>query len=711
MNKVLILLLSSFSLLGYSQTPSDTIDWTTISIEQLMNLKVSVAGKTESEIKTTPGIITVISSEDIKNNQCRDLVDVFNMVPGFAISKDDDYTSFTSRGLYAFEGRALILIDGNQISDLYFGAFVLGNEIPVHLIDKIEIIRGPGSVTYGGTAELTVIKIITKTGEKVDGIDVSVRHGQLGSKVGHQDVAINAGKKVGAFDVALLSSYSNSLSSGGTGSFLYSGDAVYTHNEKSAGVKTGFFAAKASYKENTNLQVSYTTSTINELFAFGLDSENPDPENNVFASMEEVYKSDRVNYNTFYNLSTTLSHKIALKKIYILPSFQHQYNHPFIKPGKSESIIINRIKPSLLGVYNFSLGEFLLGGEFFNDYSHIDRVEGEPKINFLRTAINETGKDAVSIYNYAAYTNLQLNFLKNSAIKGSFNGGLRIDKNELFDAQLSPRVGLNFHSKKFYTKFLYNNAFRAPLAANNVHSRFGLNPDPEKFSRPTTSVSPERLTSFEIEGSYSFTKCLALTTNVYYQYINNLIEFRFNPDNEDLYSDNGGKMGTKGIETELKYQTKKWNVKLNYSLLDPIFTAYPNPYASAYNQPLGGETYITPDAVDGYSTRNELMAVPYSKIYFSPTYAISKTIKVNVNGLFLSTMWADNGDLTTRKIDNQFIFGTSVSYQKNQITASLSCHDLFNSYQILGTPWYGAPHNTLAYKGREISVSLIYSLF
>ena len=58
------------------------------------------------------------------------------------------------------------MVDGMQISDLRFGSFTMGDVIPVHLIERIEVIRGPGSVVYGGIAELAVVNIITSTGEQ-----------------------------------------------------------------------------------------------------------------------------------------------------------------------------------------------------------------------------------------------------------------------------------------------------------------------------------------------------------------------------------------------------------------------------------------------------------------------------------------------------------------------------------------------------------------
>jgi len=176
-----------------AQTVKDLRD---LSLEELMNIEVSVSSKTrEKSLRESPGIISVITSEDIANSGARDLIDVLNLVPGFNFGVDVfNVVGAGIRGNWAFEGKMLLLIDGIQMNERNYGAFVLGNHYPMEHIDKIEIIRVPGSVIYGGFAELGVINIITKSAEKIDGTQINLTHGQMQRNVGRQNLSFMHGE-------------------------------------------------------------------------------------------------------------------------------------------------------------------------------------------------------------------------------------------------------------------------------------------------------------------------------------------------------------------------------------------------------------------------------------------------------------------------------------------------------------------------------------
>jgi outer membrane receptor for ferrienterochelin and colicin len=52
--------------------------------------------------------------------------------------------------------------DGQEYNEILYQSVPYGNKFPLEQIARIEIIRGPGSAVYGGTAEFGVINIITK---------------------------------------------------------------------------------------------------------------------------------------------------------------------------------------------------------------------------------------------------------------------------------------------------------------------------------------------------------------------------------------------------------------------------------------------------------------------------------------------------------------------------------------------------------------------
>ncbi|NRA63332.1 MAG: TonB-dependent receptor plug domain-containing protein [Pseudobacteriovorax sp.] len=179
-----------------------------LSLASIFDLSVSLSLTSESR-RETPSIVSVVTSDDIKKNGARDLVDVLNMIPGFNISKDVDQTAYHVRGIYGFEGRVLFLLDGMQLNDLNFGSYFIGNDIPVHLVDRIEVIRGPGSAVYGGTAELAVINIIPKKNLTETFNKFSARMGRLKDingrpSYGHQDIGFIHGGQSGNLQYSVL---------------------------------------------------------------------------------------------------------------------------------------------------------------------------------------------------------------------------------------------------------------------------------------------------------------------------------------------------------------------------------------------------------------------------------------------------------------------------------------------------------------------------
>ena len=143
--------------------------------------KVAIASLFQSGIYEAPGVITVITDEDIKNGGYRDIMEVLNRIPGFNLAADvQNGISFGVRGNWAEEAKLLFLLDGMPLNELSYGTFLIAQRVPLLNIKRIEVIRGSGSSKYGGIAALGVINIITKGGQELSG------HRLLGS-AGYSD--------------------------------------------------------------------------------------------------------------------------------------------------------------------------------------------------------------------------------------------------------------------------------------------------------------------------------------------------------------------------------------------------------------------------------------------------------------------------------------------------------------------------------------------
>lgn len=136
----------------------------TDSLADLIYLGVSVASKKEESIHEAPGVVSVITSRDIASLPAESLYDVLKTVAGVTITESFfGYTDISFRGIKEthYNNRTLLLLNGTPIRDVIVGTHWL-EAIPASVIEKIEIIRGPGSVLYGTGAFAGVISVITK---------------------------------------------------------------------------------------------------------------------------------------------------------------------------------------------------------------------------------------------------------------------------------------------------------------------------------------------------------------------------------------------------------------------------------------------------------------------------------------------------------------------------------------------------------------------
>jgi len=152
------------------------IDLTSLSLEELMQVEIYTASQEMEKATKSPSITSVITSQQLKDWGITNIQDVLSFLPG--ITKSETYfahTTQTFRGINPglFNNKSLYLINGHPSYESMFGS-TLAEYIPIEIIDRIEVVRGPSSGLYGTNAASGVINIITKQGE---GNEVSLRSG------------------------------------------------------------------------------------------------------------------------------------------------------------------------------------------------------------------------------------------------------------------------------------------------------------------------------------------------------------------------------------------------------------------------------------------------------------------------------------------------------------------------------------------------------
>ncbi len=131
--------------------------------------------------------VTVIEGDDLRARGVRFLQDALREVPGAAVVQGGSFGAVTSVFLRGGESDYVkVLIDGvpaNQSG----GAFNWAN-LTTDNVDRIEILRGPGSVIYGSDAVSGVVQIFTRRGEGGFSVEGGAEAGTFGTVNGHGGV-------------------------------------------------------------------------------------------------------------------------------------------------------------------------------------------------------------------------------------------------------------------------------------------------------------------------------------------------------------------------------------------------------------------------------------------------------------------------------------------------------------------------------------------
>lgn len=163
---------------------SDTTAFYDIDLESLMKMKVVTASKNKESIQHAPAVMSVITAKEIEAFGAMKLWEVLDRMTSIYVIG----TYFSPQGMVTMRGKksdnyntkVLILMDGRPMRESLTGGYnnIIYDMFPLAQIERLEIIRGPGSVLYGTNAYAGAINIITKTADHKK-IYASARYGSF----------------------------------------------------------------------------------------------------------------------------------------------------------------------------------------------------------------------------------------------------------------------------------------------------------------------------------------------------------------------------------------------------------------------------------------------------------------------------------------------------------------------------------------------------
>lgn len=155
-------------------------DLTSLSIEDLMNIQVSLDTRQDKSIADAAAAIYVITKEDIESMGCHSIMDLLRMVPGMHVGNlNNNIFAITARGLNSYASNKLqVLIDGRSIyTPIFSGVVWDAIDLVLDDIEQIEVIRGPGATLWGSNAVNGIINIKTKNAFDTKGFYVKAGMG------------------------------------------------------------------------------------------------------------------------------------------------------------------------------------------------------------------------------------------------------------------------------------------------------------------------------------------------------------------------------------------------------------------------------------------------------------------------------------------------------------------------------------------------------
>ena len=643
-----------FSLSVSGQVADSTVmDLIEMSLEDLINVKV-VTSKTNLNSKETPSIVTIITREEIKNMGARDLMDVLNQIPGFNFCVDVLNTVGPgARGNWGIEGKILLLIDGNEMNEVLFGTTQFGQHYDISNIDKVEIIRGPGSSIYGGYAELGVINIMTRNGQQMKEASLGFTYGNTGGNASRKNARFNMG--------------------GGNEKVNYSFSSIYGEAIRSDKTYTDIYGSQIGMAKNSMLRPLMVNGGINA-GKFSMNMIYDGYYQNSVDEYDQIQNTaDRVSLQGFY---TSMKYEFYTgSKLVIIPKVNYKIGTPYyvsVTSPYAYDLTSQRIAPAINIGFNPKEGtNFIFGLD-----SYFDKAKSS-----LPGPNGEGYFHALNADNSVSFSNLGLFGQGHLKIEGTnITLGARMDHHSQFGSAFSPRVGITKSWRKTHVKALYNQSFRAP-SIENIRNDPGINPE-------KTHVT-------EVEFGYSLSKNMLLTANGYYIQIIHPIVFFVDESNPIGTYKNFNQAGSAGFEIEYKMKQLWGGISANFS----YFNSQGINKVPYYNSGLDGKS---------------VLAFPGSRVNFHANLKISKVLSINPSTNITSKRYGvtgldQNGEYIYSQFNPQMISNIFLRAKSKNIDAGIGIYNVSDERQIYLQPYSGG-HAPLPGLGREFLVTIQYSV-
>jgi vitamin B12 transporter len=478
--------------------------------------------------------VTVITGEQLRQQEIPTLADALRYVPGLVVAQSGGRGTLTTVMMRGMDARHLmVLVDGIEVNQLGFPGFDFADFLTED-IERIEVIRGPQSGLYGANAQAGVIAITTRTGRGMKGgaAEAKVEVGSRSTAGGAANVRGAAGPFYGSMTVQDYST---------------SGYNISRFGSERDGSRGLIVTSKAGVDFNQYFNVEGVVRYTDRKAL-------TDPQDFNFGSPTFGFIIDGDAASTYKSTAGRVAGTLTLFEGHWIQTASLNVFDEHTRGFQDHVLIFGADGMRTTGDYKstFLFDTAIFGGEqhsatFLAAQRREDYIQVFNRSEFIKDRTSFAGEYILSLPTYTTLT-----------------GAVRQDLNSAFEDALTWRVTL---SQPF------------PTTGTRLHASAGTGvTDPDvfqlfgsDFNAPNPGLTPEQSIGWDagIEQSFFDRRIVADVTYFSIDFTNK-IELTFDPTLANFIYRNGTGVATRrGVEVAATYNVLDWlGVKATYTFTD-----------------------------------------------------------------------------------------------------------------------------------------------
>ena len=641
-----------------SENSTYTLNFELSNFENYLSEVVVTGTKTFKRKTESAVIVHVLDSKTLNNLQVCNLAEGLKFQPGLRVETDCqtcNYQQLRMNGLAG--GYSQILINGRPIFSPLMGLYGM-EQLPVNMIDRIEVVRGGGSSLYGSSAIGGTVNVITKIPTR-DSFELNSTYHNLDAESSDYQLNGNA-------------SFVSENRDAGVSLFMTHRkrdffDANGDNFSEIPKIENNSVGANLFFNPTENQKLEISLSNLNE-YRFGgemvdkpayLNQQSEERKHKIWLGSLDYQinfndkKSSLITYAAWQNTDRTHYTGIFPETA---PEIQNHLENP---------------------PYGVSDNETMQGGLQFN-YRLDHFLKGSNVLTVGSEYISDKIYDIIPSYNYLVdqHTKNLGSFLQSDwEILPSLNllSGVRMDVHNLIARVIfSPRLALLYKLKET-TQFRlsYGTGFRAPQAFDtDLHIAFAgggvsrviydPNLKEERSKSWSASVNYDKATENFIAG---------FTLEGFYTHLNNafILENIGNDEFGEIFEKQNGDGATvQGITIELRANYKK---KVQ---LETGFTFQTARFDNAVNY------------IDGIAPTRDFLRTPNQYGFATLTMNATERLKINLNTVFTGSMKIAHFAGAPNQTTDEFVNTKTFSEVNSKIAYTIPSKKYDLNFEIYG---------------------------